>query len=340
MRSPSEVPPKARGKFLFAAAGLIVLIALAAAGALKTAWAQSQATPSPEVPQWQTDAGGKMEFDVVSVKPNKSGLGPTRDTPSSSVPLDAGPAYSSHGGLFSATNFAVDDFIAFAYRMNRYQHHDLLHQLPKWAFTDRFDIQARAAGNPSKDQMRLMMQALLADRFKLAIHREMRQLPVFGLVLAKPGKMGPQLRPHPQSEGACSDTPPPVEEMGYASAPPTVSGGYPAICGLVMGLQSSVAGRGRLGASNVSMEFLADALTGGEIDRPLVDRTGLSGNVDFIVEWTPQIGPQPPGATFQPDPTGPTLVQALQEELGLKLEPQVAPVKVFVIDHVEEPSPN
>ncbi len=78
-----------------------------------------------------------------------------------------------------------------------------------------------------------------------------------------------------------------------------------------------------------------------EIDRPVLDKTGLEGTYDFVIEFTPQFNrPQPPGATFQPDPNGPTFQEALKQQLGLKLESQTGPTEAFVLDHVEQPSEN
>ncbi len=77
------------------------------------------------------------------------------------------------------------------------------------------------------------------------------------------------------------------------------------------------------------------------VGRPVVDQTGLVGKFDFVIEFTPQLNrPVQPGAEFQPDPTGPTFLEALREQLGLRLESQTGPVDVLVIDHVEEPSAN
>ena len=85
--------------------------------------------------------------------------------------------------------------------------------------------------------------------------------------------------------------------------------------------------------------FSFPQLTG--LDYPLLDKTGLTGKIDFVIEFTPQInGPLPPGATFQPDPTGPTFLEALKEQLGFKLESQTGPVDVVIVDHVEQPSAN
>jgi hypothetical protein len=142
----------------------------------------STSAPSPppsaqpaKMPDWQMAAGGKMEFDVASVKQNKSGLPPSGSHPHSNVPLYPGSAYSPNGGLFSATNEPVGFYISFAYKLDYLQLQFVVLGLPAWANSDRFDIEARAQGNPTKDQMRVMIQSLLADRFKLVAHYETRQ---------------------------------------------------------------------------------------------------------------------------------------------------------------------
>ncbi len=158
---------------------------------------QSPATQSP-TPDWQTAAGGKMSFDVASVKQNKSGNASANNPPYSNVPLSPGDIYSATGGLLSATNWPLWQYMVFAYKLGGNELQAVRTELPKWAATDRFDIQARATGNPTKDQMRLMMQSLLADRFKLTLHYESRQLPVFALSFwRKAGKTGPQFQAHP-----------------------------------------------------------------------------------------------------------------------------------------------
>jgi len=126
---------------------------------------------------WVAAAGGKESFEVASVKQNKS-----NGMSSASVPLNDQDGYSSNGGLFSATNYRLDAFIGFAYKLTSRQTQSALSQLPKWAVAERFDIQARAEGNTTKDQMRLMMQSLRADRSKLAVHTEVAQASVFVLV--------------------------------------------------------------------------------------------------------------------------------------------------------------
>jgi uncharacterized protein (TIGR03435 family) len=287
---------------------------------------------------WDKASGGKMSFEVASVKENKSGVSAS-NRPTSNIPLDAQDLYAPTGGLFSATNFPLLEYMRFAYKLTPEQSQALNFQVP-WANTNRWDIQGRAFGNPTKDQMRLMMQTLLADRFKLALHFERRQLPVFALVLDKPGKFGPQLRPHADDPPCSTAPPPPTSAAGFQA---TDAGGFPELCGGFLRLEPSVPGCFRIGARDVPMAMFAmlfsSPLTG--VDRPLLDRTGLTGKFDVIIEFTPQPnGPPRPDATPPSTDTGPTFLEALKDQLGLKLESTTGPVDTLVIDHIEEPSPN
>ncbi len=107
-------------------------------------------------------------------------------------------------------------------------------------------------------------------------------------------------------------------------------------------LAPGVAGRLRGGARNVTMAFIASLLANmGSLGRPVLDQTGLDGKFDFVLEWVPEpSGPNPVGPDFTPDPTGPNFMQAVKEQLGLRLESQKAPTEALVIDHVDHPSNN
>jgi len=287
----------------------------------------------PLTPQWQIDAGGKMAFEVASVKQDTAE--PSPSNVSTNVPLGDGDYYTPNGGLFTATNMPLFNYIMFAYKVSDSQAGILRAQVPKWVLSERFDIQARALGNPTKDQMRLMMQALVADRFKLAMHRETRQLPVFDLVQSRPGKTGPQLQAH-GANTLCSSVPDSPAAAG------TVAGRFPLTCGGIQPMQATVSGRVRIGGRNVTMGLIASTFPAVMLDsRPVLDRTGLSGTFDIALEWTPEPnGPLTPSTSFQPDESGPTFLEALKDQLGLKLVPQMGPVDVLVIDHVEQPSEN
>jgi len=267
-----------------------------------------------------------QSFDVASVKPGQPGV-----QPNSNFPLGPGDVYVQNGGLFSANNLPLVTYIFFAYKIIGNQGQILLPQLPDWTKTEQFDIQARATGNPGKDQMRLMMRALLADRFKLAIHNETRDVPVFAFVLVKPGKLGPQLKLH--SEGApCSTDLKPADAQAQVA---TVDGGLPALCNGIFGMPPTVPGRQRAAARNVTLAFIADSLSGAaNLGRPMIDKTGITGTVDFSLEWTPE------GAEATADPNALSLQEALKDQLGIKLQSDKTSTSVIVLDHVEHPSAN
>ncbi len=273
-----------------------------------------------------------MQFEVASVKENKSD-----EKAHSNFPLNSGPQYGPNGGVLSAHNMVLLQYIVFAYKPSSYQIKTLRTGLPEWARSAHFDVEARAestAGRePSKDEMRLMMQALLADRFKLKVHHESREVPVFALVLAKPGKLGPKLRPHPADDPNCSKAP----------LPDSVAGGYPAACGAGASMPASQPGLTAIGGRNVAMADFVQGLTNlaNGVERPVIDQTGLEGKYDFALEWSPDLGNGvPPGLDGAPDPEGSSFFGALREQLGLKLVAQKDMVDALVIDSVERPSGN
>ncbi len=262
-----------------------------------------------QTPAWETAAGGAMSFEVASIHPSN----PDKFTPPK-FPLDVGDGYAETGGRFSA-DFGVPTYFQFAYKisLSRGQMQTLLARLPKWVSTDRFNIQAKAAiPNPTKDQMRLMMRALLAERFHLEMHFEMEETSVFLLELAKPDKLGPNLRPH--SEG------PPCDKSDANAFPPR--------CDEVA--LNRPGGKFRIASRNATLERIAGTFPGmSGFDRPVVDRTGLDGRYDFTIEWADDSTPD-----------GPSFTTALREQLGLKLESAKVPLCVPVIDRIERPSEN
>ncbi len=188
----------------------VTLLLGAVAAPLSAQSAAGQATPI----QSTAATGSRLAFDVASVKPNKSD-----DQPNSNFPLGPGDVYTPNGGFFSATNQPLIAYIAFAYRIMSNQAQYLRPQLPEWVTTDRFDIQARAEGNPGKDQMRLLMRSMLADRFRLAIHTETREVPVLAFVLLKPGLTGRRLWRHPNDASFSEED----RAMFRRACPPSVA---------------------------------------------------------------------------------------------------------------------
>ena len=301
----------------------------------------------------QSPPGVKPEFDVASVRQNKSD-----SRPSSTVSLDNGNVYSTvskddvftpRGSYFAATNQPLWHYIAFAYNLSGTQElalrfnyfKGLSSKAPAWVTggfdvsADRFDITARSGERPTKDQMRMMMQALLADRFKLMVHHETRQAPIFALGLAKPGKPGASLVPHPASDTCAAEGSGDSALNALAAGSPAEE--LPRVCGVIAHLPTSASGHIRFGGRGVMLSLLASSLptmTGmAMIPRPVVDETGLSERFDFTLDWVPEFD-------APPDASGPTFREALKEQLGLKLEPKQGPVDILVIDRVEHPSAN
>ncbi len=190
--------------------------------------------------------------------------------------------------------------------------------------------------------MRLMMQSLLADRFKLTVHFEAREAAVFALNLVRPGKTGPKLRPY--AEG-----PPCPDSFTLPTGVPGADDVFPANCETAA--MSERNGVRLIGTRNTTMSLLATAIASygamaGEIDRPVVDQTGLSGRFDFTVEYKlgendqfRRPGPPNPGAP-PPDPSGAPFLNAVREQLGLKLVSSKTTMQILVVDHVERPSAN
>jgi uncharacterized protein (TIGR03435 family) len=294
--------------------------------------AQTSAAQAPAL-RWEIDAGGKMAFDVTSVKLDTSG----KPTPPNFA-LDNGDDYPGNTTLFSA-DFPLTTYIGFAYKLPPSERQALESQLPKWATTERFDIEARATAPSTKNQMRLMMQSLLADRFKLTIHLETQEKPVFALVLLKAGKTGAQLRPY-ADDPSCGPTP----HLGQVAPGLMLTvGNFPPMCYILMGFRRYANGANLItwGSRNVSMEQIAEDMETAptaDIDRPVVDGTGLGGNFDFVMNFG-QPTPVPPGSA-EPQDSGPSFLEALKDQLGLKLDSTTAAVENPVIDHIEEPSAN
>jgi uncharacterized protein (TIGR03435 family) len=286
-------------------AGLAVSIGVGVLLMASPLRAQSLADQPPSSPS------GRPTFDVASIKANKSG--------DRRVMFQPQP-----GGRFTGHNMTLGVLINIAYQLKAHQ----MVGGPGWIDSEHFDIEAKAEGNPPMDQMRPMLQSLLADRFKLVVHHETRQFPVYALVVSKAGKTGPRLVLH-SDDRKCADI--------SAGPPRPPSPGAPTPCGGMM------AGPGHMATQKVTMEVFAGIL-GNYVDRIVVDQTGLTGVFDLDFEFTPLQTPVgiPRGPdSGAPDPSAPPLIfTAVQEQLGLKLEPQTSLVDVLVIDHVEQPSEN
>lgn len=270
-------------------------------------------------------ADRQLTFDVASVKQNKTGDPP----PYANSPLGPGTVFVQTGGYFKATDLPLMTFISFAYKIQGSQAKDLTTQLPDWVNTENYDIEARTSKpNVTKDEMRIMMRALLAERFKFTVHTEARQVSVLAMTLLKAGKFGPGLQPHPAN--SCKTDPPPSgNEM---------TGRFPALCGGFLGLPASGPALNAVGARDVTMGFIANGLTNmAQSDKPVVDRTGLTGTWDFALEW---INEAPADQAASDAPSGATFYEAVKEQLGIKLESSKGPIDTLVVEHIQHLTEN
>ena len=271
--------------------------------------------PMPRVSaQTSPTSAADATFEVASVKPNKSTDG--------RVMLSLPPT-----GRLTATNVPLRLMIRQAFDVQDFQ----IVGGPSWITSDRFDILAKAPeGAVTAEQIRPMLRALLADRFKLVTHRETREMPIYALVMARPdGKFGPNMKVNPLDCEA-------VFRAGRGGAPPPPpQPGEPIQCGFMIGPGTMTAGGMQLGELARSLSQFVGGI--------VVDKTGLKERYDFQLKYAPEgrgFGPGPgPGGAEPPqvDPNLPSLFTALQEQLGLKLESQRGPVEVVVIDRVEQP---
>jgi uncharacterized protein (TIGR03435 family) len=273
------------------------------------------------------------QFEVASIKPNKSGDG--------RVMISIQP-----GGRFTATNVPLKFLIRNAYQLQDFQ----IVGGPDWLSSDRFDVVAKAEatdqgdpfragkpGEPSRGQ--LMLRALLAERFKFEAHNENRDMPIFALLIARSdGKLGPQLqKSSTDCEAARGDGP--GRGRGPVPPPGPPQPGERLPCGIRIA-------PGNMAVGGSTLAQFASSI-GSFVGRIVVDRTGLTGTYDFNLTWTPdQVGNRPPGAPdpvingVPIDPNGPSIFTAVQEQLGLKLDSQKGPVTVLVIDRAEHPVEN
>jgi len=264
-------------------------------------------------------AQSPASFEVATVKRNVSG-----DT--------QGSLRRAPGGRLNAVNQPLRRLIAFANQLQPYQ----LVNVPAWAETERFDVLATMTADPPRspfgdpnDPLLMAMRLLLAERFKLVTHRDMREMDVYALVMARrDGKPGPALRRTTQ------DCPRALDAVRRGDGPP--AGPAPSV---ICGIRTPAPGRLVAGGAPLSM-FISVLIGPVGVGRYVDDRTGLTGDWDFELTFAPNsargappIGAEPPAA----DPDAPSLFTALQEQLGLKLEATRGPVPIVVIDRLERP---
>ena len=243
-----------------------------------------------------------QSFEAASVKPAPTTTG--------RFSMSGGPGTADPGRI-TYSNVPLRMVLLTAYDVRNYQLTG-----PDWLDTLRFDIAARIPAGATREQFQAMLRNLLEARFRMTLHRESKEMPVYVLLPAKKGiRLKPDTAQSPDGEIA------------------TVAGegpdGFPKVSlpspGVVIETRDGVA---RITAKEVSMAKFADTLTA-RAGRPVIDRTGLAGNFSFVLYFTPE------GAERSDSPE-PDLFAALQEQLGLQLEARREPVELLVIDHADK----
>jgi bla regulator protein blaR1 len=256
-------------------------------------------------------APSRPQFEVASIKPNRS-LSP--------------PRAGFRANAFEAMNATARQLLTLAYGSDPQNVVDEIIGGPAWLDSERFDVSARGAtadGAGNQAQGRAMLQSLLEDRFSIRVHRERQERPVYRLVMTSGDRpLAPGLKRAPLDCGTRADRRP---------------AGTPGI--MYCGIDRAP---GRSTGRSMPIRLLADTLSS-RVGRNVIDETGLSGEWDWDLEWTP--GPSEPVSTGDitgpPAPSdGPSIFAAVQEQLGLRLESSRALLDVLVIDAIERPSPN
>jgi uncharacterized protein (TIGR03435 family) len=318
-----QIPSAAR---IIGGAGLVVF---ASCGA----FAQSAAATKPPA------------FEVASVKPSPP---PTDNRIMRRMGGDP--------GMVNYSNVTMTMLLANAYDVKEYQVSG-----PDWFDSLGFDVVAKVPEGVPKEQIPAMLQALLAERFKLTLHRESKTLPVYALIV---GRGGPKLKEvDPAALGPSSGRGYDGGPGGGPPPPPPPPGAGPGR-GLDSGpgVRMSMSANGRQIEGQMTMAQLANALSN-SMDRPVLDLTELKGTYDVDVTWTPDEGEQMQGklgaamamaagaapaggapaaggegrsAEHTPDTAGGSIFSVVQEKLGLKLDPRKNPAEILVIDHAEK----
>jgi uncharacterized protein (TIGR03435 family) len=259
---------------------------LIAVGWIAITMPASLAQTSPQPPVQQSASAKALEFDVVSIKPNKAGS--TSEAYHSELPLNR----------FFVENMSVKGMISIAYHMRS----DLISGGPGWIDSKRYDVEAKVdnldlpnspRSNPKQHDS--MVQRLLADRFKLVVHLETKESPVYELSVAKGSSKLQKSKPDEQ--------------------------------------ESYGANFGDIDGESLSIATLANLISQ-QLNRTIVDKTGLTGRYDIKLKWASDLAPVDDSALN----TAPGLSTALQEQLGLKLTSTKGPVQTLVIDRVALPS--
>ena len=288
---------------------------------------QTPQSTQSEQAQSATMTATPLAFEAVSVKL----------APPGTIPIV--PAFMRNKGatILGLQTMAAPVWmtIAYAYHMQMSEALAAVRKQPDWVRNRVYTETFRAEGEPTNEQVREMMRTMLTERFGLQTHEFTREGTLNRLVMSKPGVLGPNIKPHPEGASCSTQESASVGKAPDASAPPAAHCGftYYYLPGMVL----------HVGLTDTTIADAGRALTGigvGGLDtRPLVDATGLSGKYDLTLEFRPDSG-SPLIDSGADDGGVPTLMRALKEQLGMRVESGPGPVRMVIIDHISEPTPD
>jgi len=287
-------------------------------------------TPQPaqsEQAQTVTTTATPLSFEVASIKPAQPG----------SLPIVPAFMRDKRAPILGLQRMAapVSMLIGYAYHMQMNEALDAFRRQPDWVRDRIYTVTFRAEGEPTRDQVREMMRTMLTERFGLQIHEFTREGTVNRLVMSKPGVLGPNIKPHPDGANCATQEGASVGKAPDPAAPQVAHCGFTFyyLPGMVL----------HVGLTDTTIADAARSLAGigvsGLETRPLVDATGLTGRYDLTLEFRPDSGG--PFINSGADDEGvPTLVRAMKEQLGMRVESGPGPVRVVIVDHISEPTPD
>jgi uncharacterized protein (TIGR03435 family) len=253
-------------------------------------------------------------------------------TPSNSLPPPGTGGAQIRPEQFDAPSYPLQALVSLAHGVSGGR----ITGWPEWTRIARYDVRAKTGKPSTRQEVLAMLQTLLAERFSLKVHREMREMDIYALVVAKAGTIGPKLQ---RVEVDC-ETKKLLDGSGPGLFPPDAR----PPCGNTVQTVRMIAGPSITTSKRAAwtMEQMAISLGGG-VGRPVVDRTGLSGTFDAELTYVTE---NPASASFpvpsspQPPPDGVSLRDAIRQQLGLDLRSERGPVEFLVIDSIERPTPN
>jgi uncharacterized protein (TIGR03435 family) len=365
-----------RKKLLLAAAATAALAMPLSIGLMNAAEGRAQSSPAPNTASFEVASikptnqienrmvmTGFQAFETAGIKTEVEISGAVNGWPICCTATEkvgvamgaaAGHRRCAPAAINNANGITMKMLMQEAYGVKEAQ----IAQAPPWFDSEHFDIEAKpdeSVGaeidklppDQRKDKIMQMIQSLFVERLKLTLGHETRELPVYELVVAKNGpKFHESIYKPPEK---LPDAPPsPPAKDGRAQRPGMMMAG-PTKDGRPQGQGIMMTGRGNLTVAYCGLDMFSTVLSR-IVGRIVLDKTGLAGKYDFKLQWTPDESQGPPipggppnglnGATPPPESTGPSLFTAIQEQLGLKLQSEKAPVDVLVIEHVEKPSEN